>query len=102
MAKGEGLSPEIEKYDAMWRKDPKSRVFAQLADAYRKSGLFDEAVMVCEEGLKIHPQYASAKVVLGRTYLEMGERAKGILHLEEALVLSPDNLLSLKTLGELY
>lgn len=102
MAKGEGLSPEIEKYDVMWRKDPKSRVFAQLADAYRKSGLYDEAIKVCEEGLKIHPQYASAHVVLGRAYLDKGERNKGVKELEEALNLSPDNLLSLKTLGELY
>lgn len=102
MAKGEGLSPEIEKYDAQWRKDPKSRVFAQLANAYRKSGLYDEAISVCEEGLKIHPHYASAHVVLGRTYLEKGKRDKGVKELEEALILSPDNLLSLKTLGELY
>lgn len=102
MAKGEGLSPEIEKYDAMWRKDPKSRVFAQLADAYRKNGLYDEAINVCQEGLKIHPLYASARLVLGRAYLEMGERDKGVVELEGALRVSPDNLLSLRTLGELY
>ena len=72
MAEDLRLPPEIEKYHEKWRKDPTSRVFAQLADAYRKTGMLDEAIEVCVEGLKVHPSYNSARVVLGRAYLEKG------------------------------
>src|SRR2546422_8119942 len=40
----------------------RSRNFAPLADAYRKAGLIDNAIDLCQNGLKLHPDYVSAYI----------------------------------------
>ena len=57
---------EIEKLEARYRDNPKGRNFAPLADAYRKAGLIDNAVELCQTGLKLHPDYVSAYIVYAR------------------------------------
>lgn len=96
------LSPEIIKYESILAKDPKSVVFAPLADAYRKAGMLDDAFRVCTEGLKYHPDHAGGRVVLGRIYFEKGLYAEARLELENALRLSPENIVARKLLGEIY
>ena len=44
--------PNLEKYLKEYQENPRSRVFAPLAEAYRKSGLIDEAIDICREGLE--------------------------------------------------
>lgn len=95
------LPPEIEKYYEKWKREPQSRVFAQLADAYRKSGMLDEAIGVCLEGLKLHPSYGSARMVLARTYQDKGMDAEAELELWEVIGNDPDNILANRMLGDL-
>ena len=95
------LPPEVEKYYERWKKDPKSRVFAQLADAYRKSGLLDEAIDVCLEGLKVHPSYGSAMMVLARAYQEKGMDEEAKKEFLEVIKNDPENVLARRMLGEL-
>ena len=54
---------EIDKLEARFRDNPKGRNFAPLADAYRKAGLIDNAIDLCQNGLKLHPDYVSAYIV---------------------------------------
>lgn len=54
------LRPEIETLSQKLETDPKSKVFAQLADAYRKSNMIDEAIEIAKKGLEIHPNYGAA------------------------------------------
>ena len=96
-----GLTPEIERCKAKLQREPQSLVFAQLADAYRKSGMLDEAIRVCREGLKHHPNYASAYMVLGRTYLAKGELPEAREAFQQTLHLSPDNVLAYRFLGQI-
>jgi len=96
------LTQDIEKFAERWSLDPKSRVFAQLADAYRKAGMLEEAIQVCLEGLRDHPNYASARVVLGRAYLEKGALSEAEAEFLRVIELSPDNLLAHRTVGEIY
>jgi len=95
-------SEEIERHAARWARDPKSRAFAQLADAYRKEGFLDEAIEICLQGLKDHPTYVSARVVLGRAYLEKGELDRAEGEFLRVLELDPENLLAHRLLGEIY
>ncbi len=93
---------EIEKLRVRVEKDPNSRLFLPLAEEYRKSGLLDEAISVILRGLERQPGYTSARVALGRLYLEknMPEEAK---HEFEAVVKAiPDNLFAHKKLAEMY
>ncbi|OQW53461.1 MAG: hypothetical protein A4S09_07630 [Proteobacteria bacterium SG_bin7] len=97
------LDPEfIERYERMYRQDPRSQVFALLADAYRKVGKLEQALSVVKEGLKYHPQMASAHLVLGRIYLDSRETQKSLGPLQEATKLAPENILAHQYLAEAY
>jgi tetratricopeptide (TPR) repeat protein len=93
---------EIDKYLAAYAKDPRSRAFAALAEAYRRAGMLDEAIKVAEEGLQNHPQLQSALTTLGRAYFQKGELEKARPLLERVIAQSPDNLAAQRALGELY
>ena len=95
------IPPEIERYYEKWKKDPQSRIFAQLADAYRKSGMLDEAIEICTEGLKIHPSYGSARMVLARAYQEKGQDLEAETEFLEIIRNDPNNLLANRLLGDL-
>jgi len=96
------MTPEIERYLSMWERDPKSRVFAPLAESYRKIGQLDRAIEICEKGLQIHPNYVSGRVALGRAYFEKGDYESAKTHLEMVFEADPENLVAAKTLGEIY
>src|SRR5580704_11425858 len=44
--------PYFREYLRRFQEDPTSRVFAPLAEAYRRLGRFDEAIDICREGLE--------------------------------------------------
>lgn len=54
----------------MYQKNPRSRVFAPLAESYRKLGLLDEAYKVLKNGLKHHPDYSLGHLVLASCYYD--------------------------------
>jgi len=64
---------EIERYRAAYERDPSSRAFAALSDAYRRAGMLNEAIQVATSGVKLHPRYIGGMVALGRAFLA-GER----------------------------
>jgi len=96
------LDPEIERLTELYEKDPTSRIFAPLADAYRKSKLYDEAIDIVRKGLEIHPDYVSAHLVLARCYYEkdMLQLARGAL--ENVLQFDQQNLIALRLLGDIF
>ena len=67
-------SKQIEYYRAKYKLNRQSRVFAPLADLYRRDGRLVEAVQLLKEGLKFNPGYVSALVVLGRCYMDAEDR----------------------------
>ncbi|MBI5417531.1 tetratricopeptide repeat protein [Candidatus Poribacteria bacterium] len=95
------VNPEIENYNEKLAQNPTSRVFAPLADAYRKSGMLDEAIEVCIKGLTLHPNYMSAHVVLGKIYLQKNLINEARDEFEKVLDIDPDNLVALTMLGEI-
>lgn len=63
------IDDRIAKCEKLLAADPKSQIFAALAEAYRKKGDLQKAQEVCLQGLKVHPDYSSARVVLAKIYL---------------------------------
>jgi hypothetical protein len=61
---------EIAKLGERYNKEPTSKIFVPLADAYRKNNMIDEALEVLNKGLEYHPQYALAHLILGKCYFE--------------------------------
>jgi tetratricopeptide (TPR) repeat protein len=90
---------ELETLFRKYENAPDSYVFAPLADAYRKSGMLEEALEICKKGLRKHPRYPSGKVVLGKCYFDLGEVDEAQSSFEEVLGLDAQNLVALKYLG---
>lgn len=104
--KGQGqeadLSLVIEKYSEILAQDPDSRVFAILAEAYRKSGNFQEAIKVAREGLEKHPHYMSGRVALARAYFDGDQIEEARQEFEKVVSAAPENLMAHRHLAEIY
>ncbi|MDP2154769.1 MAG: tetratricopeptide repeat protein, partial [Sulfuricella sp.] len=96
------LPPEIEQFTQKLVADPKSRVFAQLADAYRKAGMIDEAIETAKKGMEHHPAYATAHLILGRCYLDKQMYALAREEFEATIKSDPQNLVGYKLLAGTY
>lgn len=70
MLKKPKKSSLLSKYAALYEKNPKSRVFAPLAESYRKLGMLPEALQILKEGIKRHPSYVMGYSVLGHCYFD--------------------------------
>ena len=93
---------EIEKLRVRVEKDPNSRLFLPLAEEYRKSGLLDEAISVILRGLERQPGYTSARVALGRIYIEKDMIDEAKSEFEAVVKAIPDNLFAHKKLADIY
>ncbi|HAM50815.1 MAG TPA: hypothetical protein DCP92_09050 [Nitrospiraceae bacterium] len=93
---------EIEKLRLRVEKDPMSRLFLPLAEEYRKSGMLDEAISVLLRGLEHHPTYTSARVALGRLYLEKNMVQEAQAEFEEVVKAVAGNLFAHKKLADIY
>ncbi|OQY26307.1 MAG: hypothetical protein B6244_14005, partial [Candidatus Cloacimonetes bacterium 4572_55] len=96
------MAPEIRFLSQKWAKNPKSRVFVSLAEAYRKTGKFEDAIGVCHEGLKHKPKLSSGYVVLGRCLAKVGKKDDARDAFEKVIKFDPVNMIALKALGDLY
>ena len=90
----------IERYQIEFERNPRSKVFAALAEAYRKMGLLDAAVDICKQGISHHPSFVSGRVAFAKVLLEKKAFAEALPHLQAAAQLSPDNILAHSLLAE--
>lgn len=87
-------SPLLIKYLRAFEENRSSRVFAPLAETYRKIGMLDEALKVLREGIKRHPTYTLGYIVLAHCYYDRGnyEQAYNVIrplvaeHLDNTLM----------------
>ena len=66
------IEERIGKCQKILDLDPNSQIFAALAEAHRRKGNLDIAFRLCQNGLKIHPSYGSAHVVMAKINLDRG------------------------------
>lgn len=92
----------IEKYQGMLLKDPASKVFAPLVEAYRKMGWLKEARETCEQGLQHNPHFAGGYVAMAKVAIDEEKHEEASHHLKKAVELSPENLLAHQLLAESY
>lgn len=60
------IEDRIGKCRQIMAANPGSQIFAALAEAYRKVGDLKAALDVCNDGLRLHPEYGSAYLVLAK------------------------------------
>lgn len=92
---------EIDKLEARWRENPKGRNFAPLADAYRKAGLIDNAIDLCQAGLQLHPDYVSAHIVYARCLIDKKDDTAAQEVFKKVLALDGENIIALRVLAEI-
>jgi tetratricopeptide (TPR) repeat protein len=95
-------SARIEELKRRVQLDPASIAFAALAEEYRRGGQYEEAIAVCQAGLQRHPAYLSARVTLGRSFLELSRFDEAREQLEEVLRSAPENLAAIRALAEIH
>jgi tetratricopeptide (TPR) repeat protein len=65
------LSPLFLKYQEDFEKNPRSRVFAPLAETYRKLGMTDKAMEILSQGIRFHPTYVMGYLGLAFCYFDI-------------------------------
>lgn len=95
-------NPRLEELRRRVQADPASIAFAALAEEYRRTGRFDEAIETCRTGLQRHPAYLSARVTLGRALIEMGALEAAREELETVLRSAPENLAAIRGLAQIH
>lgn len=93
---------DIEKLKEKVDKDPNSKLFVPLAEEYKKEGMLDEAIAVLLKGVEKQPGYMSARVSLGKIYVEKEMLKEAQAEFEQVIRSIPDNLYAHKKLADIY
>ena len=89
-------------YLRCYKKFPRKKYFAPLAELYRSLDYLEEACEILQEGLRWHPSYIIARALLSQVYYQMGKFVQASLEAERVIRIDPKNLLGLKVLAKSY
>jgi len=92
----------IEDLRRRVQQDPTSIAFAQLAEELRRAGEMPEAVEICRAGLRVHPDYVSARVTHGRALIALNQLDEAQAELERVLRSAPENLAAIRGLADVH
>ncbi len=90
----------LTKYKYLYEKNPRSKVFAPLAETYRKLGMLPEATKILRDGIKIHPTYVLAYIVLGNIYYDEGHYELAYSTVRGFVALNLENIALQKLFGK--
>src|SRR5687768_14903510 len=94
------MNARLEELRAKFQENPR-RYFAPFANELRKAGDPAQAIAVCRTHLAGQPGHVSGHIVLGQALYEAGDAHEARNVFTTALDLDPENLIALRTLGEL-
>lgn len=86
------LSPLFLKYQTDYEKNPRSRVFAPLAETYRKLGMTDKAMEILSQGIRFHPTYVMGYLGLAFCYFDLKQYSLAYNTLRPLVETSRDNI----------
>ncbi len=94
---------EFEEFDIEFlalkmAENPRSMLFARLADLYIGKEQTAEAMTLLEEGIKNYPEYFAGYIVLGKAHLAFKEYSRAQTAFQKAIELSPYNQTAAKLL----
>jgi predicted regulator of Ras-like GTPase activity (Roadblock/LC7/MglB family) len=102
MAQMTEIDDRIAKCNKILDNNPNSQIFAALAEAYRKKGDIDKAFRICRAGLKIHPEYGSAHVVMAKINMDKGLYDWAEVEVQKAIELEGISRATEILLAEIY
>ena len=95
------LSPLFLKYQADYEKNPRSRVFAPLAETYRKLGMTDKAMEILSQGIRFHPNYVMGYLGLAFCYFDLRQYSLAYNTLKPLIETSRNNIRLQKLFAEI-
>ncbi len=93
---------KVEELQMLLLKNPRSPAFANLAEAYWKMGMLEEALEVTSKGVRHNPEYVSGLVAHGKILFELKDYKDAIRVLTKAHLLNPENLLAIRLLAHCF
>lgn len=96
------IDNRISKCRKILDTDPNSQIFAALAEAYRRKGNLEKAFVVCQDGLRVHPDYGPAHIVMAKVNLDRGLYDWAEAEVEKARELGGNNRSIELLLAEIY
>ncbi|MBN2028949.1 tetratricopeptide repeat protein [bacterium] len=91
----------IQYLEERLKENPKSLLFARLADIYIRRGRIDEAIDLCSQGIQHHPYYLTGNYILGKAYDLKGEQDKAEAEYKKVLLHDSHYLAAHKALGDM-
>ncbi|MFQ5640445.1 MAG: tetratricopeptide repeat protein [bacterium] len=95
------LNEEIEFLVERVTSQSDSILFARLADIYLKMSRVEEAIQLCEDGIRKHPYYVTGHLVLGKSYLAQKMYDQAEKEFKRVLLFDPKCLAAHKLYGDL-
>jgi tetratricopeptide (TPR) repeat protein len=83
------------------KENPQSLVFARLADIYLTEDRIDDAIQICQAGLKGNPSYVTGHFVLAKAYMLQNDMEKAESALKKVLTHDRNFISAHKYLGDL-
>ena len=91
---------KLRQYEDLLRRESHALIFAPLASLYARQFDFHKAADVLRRGLKIYPNYFSARVLLARCHIALDDFGAAVNELENVLAADPYNVSALGLLGD--
>jgi hypothetical protein len=91
----------LDKYREILELDPRSQIFALLAEDLCAEGQWQEAIAVCRKGLHFYPDHMGARVLMGRALKETGQTDEAERILSGVAEEIRKNCLAFKLLSEI-
>ncbi len=73
---------DIKTLRLLYEFSPNSPLFARIAEQEIIDGNYPKALELLSKGLKIYPNYPSAKILLAKTYAHLGQRENALAEIE--------------------
>ncbi|MDH3998123.1 MAG: tetratricopeptide repeat protein [Desulfuromonadales bacterium] len=99
---GSSLIGKIGSYLQIISKDPSSTAFVPLAEAYRQTGLLDDALEAAKFGVSKLPQFSPGFATLGRILGQMGRIDEAMDAYAKALDIDSQSLSALVGMARLH
>ncbi len=99
-----GLSKdkELMKLLREFQRSPGSLSFVALAEQYRKKGLLEQALEICDEGLRFHTDLSSALLVKARCFFDQRRYSDALNATAKIILQNPENLRAHKMRAEIF
>ncbi len=93
--------PQFEQLKSRLQQNPDSLIFARVAEGLLNRGQVEEAIRICEEGIRKHPYYITGHMVLGKCYLQKKLFDLAEKEFKRVLLFDPKYIAAHKFFGDL-